>query len=279
MSSWAPIPKYYDFPESPRAMSKFLEELLEPLESLVPTCKPEALLVPHGHYTSAGRTAAFAFSRIRLWVPKRVVFISSSPQFSFSGLSVCGRSSFKTALTKSPADRELRNNLKKHLDCICPDNHDNEHHISMPLSYIQHIYAYEDKIPVASLLLGEEASEFHVDLGKQLAKLLSEDDLLVCTSDLRSQFAQSPRPEPDLVTLLRIQNGDIPGLLEGLQKGDCALSASAAVVATMAYCASRGVSEGFLLNFWSSTTFQVQEHWSTGFASISFEKRISENAL
>jgi AmmeMemoRadiSam system protein B len=252
---------------------------MKPLQPHVPTCKPVALLVPHDHYLFSGRTAAFAFARIHRWVPKRIVFINASSQLNFSGLSLYSRSSFKTALTSSPADREFRNILKKRLDCICPENHDEAHHISMPLSYVQHIYTYDDKIPVVSLLLGEEASDFHVGLGKELAAALSEDDLLICTSDLDTQFARNSDGRQGAITLTRIQNGDISGLMEGLQQGICALSASAAVVTMMSCCAARGVPEGFLLDYGCTTTFDTREHWITGFASVSFEKRILEDEL
>lgn len=270
-----PSRKRYAFPSHAKALAKALEDYYYELDLMVGTNKPYALMLPDSDLEDGGTALVHGYGRTRGMPLKRVVFLSSTDNLSFPGLSLYTRPSFKSTLEEVPVDQALMKSLCEQVPCVQVPAHNKLHALSLHVSFLLHFHGDFSIVPI---LLSGKADQSHADLGRALADLLHEDDLVIALSNLNKMLCCYRDIEGDLQSIQKIQSGNIEQVLQGLEESTFNLTGGPAVVAAMAYAAARGVPQGTLLNY----TFKgrpsvcldtaLKPGMSTAFMAIIYER-------
>ncbi|MCC6013006.1 MAG: AmmeMemoRadiSam system protein B [Candidatus Verstraetearchaeota archaeon] len=141
-----------------------------------------SLISPHAGYIYSGPVAAHGYYYIsREPVPEVVVIIGPNHTGIGAGVAVWCEGDWETPLGKVKVDSELANMLVK--EGVAEEDesaHIYEHSIEVQIPFLQFIYQSEFKIlPICMLLQDYETS---YELGKTLAKLLSNKSALMIAS-------------------------------------------------------------------------------------------------
>jgi len=188
------------------ASRKALSNLLLNLAADVPPAPREdaedriaALIVPHAGYEWSGRTAAFAWERVRGKQYKQVILLAPSHRFPLGDTAVLPASgSTETPLGTVEFDTEaaeklLKSPLFRESDRI----HEPEHSTQIQYPFIQSVLPGAKVLPI---IVGNLSSGAARNIGESLKKITDEDTLAVVSSDFihyGEDFGYTPFPPSD----------------------------------------------------------------------------------
>ena len=228
-----------------------------------------AVVAPHAGYVYSGRTAAFAFARIRGAAPKRVILLGCSHRYPIATASVFDSGSFEIPLGVFPVDEPFAKELARvwESESILP--HQQEHTLEVQLPFL---WIALGKTPIVPVLFGGPAAPWHEEAGKRLAGLVDDGDLVVTSTDLSHYLADAAAHQIDKRSLDAVLNKDCPALCEGLLSGSYSMCGGAAVVAAMAFAKARGAEAWSLLDYQTSGATSGDFERVVGYAAISMER-------
>jgi hypothetical protein len=145
---------------------------------------PMGVIVPHAGYIYSGETAAKAYKKIfEKGIAKRVFMLGPNHTGLGSKISIFTSGSWKTPLGKIKVDEKTTRKILKDLD-IHNDEfaHLNEHSLEVQLPFLQ--YAMGNNFEIVPICMMDQGLETSKNLGKILANIIEEGDLVIASSDM-----------------------------------------------------------------------------------------------
>lgn len=257
------------YPADPALLRLEVAALLVAAEEVRATAIPRAILCPHAGYRYSGLTAAHAFARASGHTPRRVVLLGRSHHYSFHGLSPWPAGALASPLGVSPVDSEFTARLLEGVPVARPEMHGPEHALEVMLPFVQHLYG---AVPVVALLFGAEPSAFALEFGTRLADALSDEDLLILSTDL-SHFLDEPvANDIDHRTLESLSKDTVADFVRAEAASEISLCGATAVAAGLACMEAAGVTGRHLLDYRTSAWASGDTRRVVGYAAMSFER-------
>lgn len=197
--------------------------------------KPLAIVTPHAGYMYSGPVAAYAYKALMGYDYSTVVVISPSHRAYFPYVSVWSKGSYETPLGIIDIDEDLCAGLlgtDDILDDIRP--HDAEHSLEIQLPFLQTVLK---PFRLCPLIMGRQDLALCETLARRLHRGIKDPDntLLVASSDL-SHFHSSAKAEKmDGRVAGHIEDFDIQGLSEDLEKSYSEACGGGPILAAMSY--------------------------------------------
>jgi len=150
-------------------------------EKLIP---PMGVIVPHAGYIYSGETAAKAYKKIfEKGIAKRVFLLGPNHTGLGSKISIFTSGSWETPLGKIKVDEKTTRKILKELDIYNDEfAHLNEHSLEVQLPFLQ--YAMGNDFEIVPICMMDQSLETSKKLGKILANIIEDGDLVVASSDM-----------------------------------------------------------------------------------------------
>lgn len=229
-----------------------------------------AVMSPHAGYPYSGLTAAHVFQRLRGKAPKRVVLLGCSHQFQFDGLSVFDSGAYETPLGVAPVDETLAGYLSECFGNTCPEAHFGEHSLEVQVPFLQVVL--EGDFKLVPVLFGARPSEFSESVGRELAKCLDPDDLVLASTDLSHFLDEGAANQIDRHSLEQVLTRDSKSVRDGAANETCSMCGVTAVVAAMAFANAVKAEQWQLLDYRTSAWASGDTSRVVGYGAISMER-------
>jgi len=258
------------YPGRPAELRSTVEQYLNQTRVDPAPEKTVAVVAPHAGYVFSGPTAGFAYARVRGKKPKRVILLGCSHYYGVTGASVSDAGSFETPLGAFAVDTPFAQTLAKETGSRPAAPHTEEHALEVQLPFLGVALG---EVLIVPVLFGGPASDWHAQMGKKLAEMADDTDLVVASTDLSHYLNSERAHQLDKTTLDKILTKDCTALVNGLGAGSCSLCGGAAVVAAMAFALARGAESWSILDYRISAETSGDYDRVVGYAAISMERR------
>jgi hypothetical protein len=276
------------YPGDEKRLRQVVDDYLEKAE--IPELEGEvvAIIAPHAGYMYSGKCAGYAFKPVAGKKFSRVIVLAPSHRASFHGASIPDYTHYKTPLGNIELDRPVcQALLKEKLISTHPQAHLREHSLEIELPFLQRAIGDFKLVPI---LVREMTKDDCYALGTALRKYLSEDTLLVVSSDF-THYGPSFRYLPfttsikanlkklDQGAIERIVDRDLEGFVEYKRRTGatiCGFWPISVLLATLS-AAPGGPdgpedTRGHLLNYYTSGDLSGSYRNSVSYAAIVFTR-------
>lgn len=227
------------------------------------------IVSPHAGYIYSGPTAGHAFARIRGTNAKRAFLIGRSHRYLFYGLALGEYDCFVTPFGEFPVDTSIYETIENLLPAKRYNQpHQYEHCLEVLLPFL---YVSLGIIPIVPILLGEEPSLEHYEIGKKLASIANENDIVIASTDLSHYLPESQANKIDNLTIEAIKSKDPKELVSGLSTEKYSMCGAPAVISVMGFASCFGDYEVIHLDYSTSARTSGDYSAVVGYASLSFE--------
>ena len=145
---WAVAGKFY--PASASQLQTQVDHMLDAAPDVPLTGALAGIVTPHAGYVYSGGVAAAALTHLRGRSYDTIVLVGPSHYFSFDGVALHARGSFRTPLGSVPVDEEMcaaLTDASPHIDSN-PDVHAPEHGLEVQLPFLQRLLTDFRIVPV-----------------------------------------------------------------------------------------------------------------------------------
>lgn len=220
-----------------------------------------ALIVPHAGYVYSGAIAASGYKLLKAQTPPptRAVLMGPAHRVWFQGAALGDYNAFETPLGQVNVDRAF---LKQLADDdspfhMLPRAHGGEHCLETQIPFLQTVLPHA---PIAPLLFGEIDP---TDAGKQLAQHLTEEDIVIVSSDLSHYHSYKEAERLDRSFIDAVLKGDRRRVQQGEACGQ------APILSLMTIAESKGW-EPHLLDYRNSGDTSGNTNQVVGYAAIAY---------
>ncbi len=257
------------YPSNPRrlreSVAQYIEESgVEPSQNGV-----AAIVAPHAGYIYSGPTAGFAYARVRGKKPGRVVILGCSHRYHIDSTSVATDGVFDTPLGPLPIDEPFAADLANRFGSGPADPHRPEHSLEVQLPFV---FEAIGEVPIVPVLLDATPTPRHAEMGKTLAGMIEDSDLVVASTDLSHHLSQEEAAVIDKRTLDAVLEKDCDAFAAGISSRAFSMCGAAAVSVAMAFALERGASSWQLLDYRTSAETSGDYDRVVGYAAISMER-------
>lgn len=257
------------YPSDPETLRRSVNELLDSADVEPANGAVRAVVVPHAGYAYSGATAAHSYRRAQGRKPRRIVLLGCSHYYRIRTASVFDCGQFETPLGRVDVDSDLGIALAERLQSESREPHREEHSLEVQLPFIQTAFG---EISIVPILLGGLNKDWDRQVGELLAELLTEDDLVVVSTDLSHFLTEEDANEIDRHSIDTLLSEDIEAFADDIAAGKSAMCGATAVVAGMAYALSEGAKNWSLLDYRTSFRASGDPTRVVGYASVSMER-------
>jgi len=196
------------YPANPDVLSEQIDYFLNRTEDIPVQGELRMLILPHAGYEASGSVAAYGFKKLIGKKFKTVVIIGPSHSDWFEGNAVYPRGIWQTPLGKVEIDADLAEKLIKENKSIFnrPQAHYQEHCLEIMLPFLQKVLKNFKIVPV---IVGQSNEESRQALVRALNKHLTDDDLVIISSDLSHYPSYKTANEVDQKTIQAILTGEV----------------------------------------------------------------------
>jgi AmmeMemoRadiSam system protein B len=169
----------------------------------------KAIISPHAGFVYSGHVAGAVYSRIN--IPKRIVIIGPNHTGAGHPCSLMDHGEWVMPMGNVAIDSDLAKRLLTEASCLTPDSnaHIYEHSLEVQLPFIQY---FRSDISILPLCLGPLPYELCVELGIALSKVMTQDTLIVASSDMSHYEPQKEAEQKDRLAISHIERLDPEGL-------------------------------------------------------------------
>jgi MEMO1 family protein len=204
------------YPADARVLSRELDRYLAAADvSLKGDVR--ALVCPHAGLMFSGPVAAFAYQLLHGRHFDVAVLVGPSHYVGFDGVSLYRRGSFATPYGDLAIEEAIGDAIAKAAACVSdlPAAHRREHSLEMQLPFLARLMP---DTPIVPLVMGYQTRETVFDLGRALARSLSQtNSLLVASSDLSHFHNAGTAARLDGRVLDHLSRFDADGLMASLE--------------------------------------------------------------
>ncbi len=218
-----------------------------------------AVVVPHAGYVYSGAVAATAYRLLADQAPpRRCYLLGPSHRAWFPGVALANYDAFRTPLGNVPLDREAFEALRKE-SLFTPLNvpHGPEHCLEVQLPFLQMIYS---ELKIIPMLFGEVDP---IAVGKVLSAYLTDEDLVIVSSDLSHYHDNETAHRLDRQFLEALLREDVAGIAAGEACGQ------APALALTEIARSRGW-QPHLLDYRTSGDITGERRQVVGYAAVAY---------
>ncbi|MBY6186391.1 AmmeMemoRadiSam system protein B [Marinobacter hydrocarbonoclasticus] len=188
----------YFYPGEASELARDLDLLLSQPTPVLPGV-PKGLIVPHAGYLYSGAIAARAYLTLTEGDYRRVILLGPAHTKAVRGIALPEWSHYQTPLGRVALDTEALQALDGHHQAHFDDvAHAREHALEVQLPFIQ------VRLPDALLLPMVVGAIDARTLAECLSQLLTEQDLLLISSDMSHFLSEAEAEERDQHTIERI---------------------------------------------------------------------------
>ena len=274
------------YPGDEKSLRKVVDDYFE--KAKIPELEGDVvgIIAPHAGYMYSGQCAAYAFKPVVGKKFSRVIILAPSHRAYFHGASIPDYTHYKTPLGLIELDRPICEALLgEKLISTHPKAHRSEHSLEIELPFLKQAIGDFKLVPI---LVSEMTKDECYSLGKALKKYISEDTLLVASSDFThygSNFGYLPFTTNIKANIRKLDQGaiehildrDLEGFLEYKRKTGttiCGFRPISILLAALPEDAG-----GHLLHYYTSGDITGSYRNSVSYAAIVFTKgdfRLSE---
>jgi len=238
------------YPGDATGIDTMLTRLFRYERSGSPTTQPKALIVPHAGWIYSGSVAAAAFQSFERYSLHTIVLLGNAHAALFDGIAVAPHDAWRTPTGIVPIDRVMRSRLTEidpRLYRHSEEAHRRDHVLEVQVPMLQHVL--QAGFMILPVLFGRNANDVHRICARQLLSVITDDDLLVASSDLSHYPSRHDGEAIDRTTLQLMAGMDI----EGLERHESAVMRQGVPGLETAFCspdAVRTVLETSRLKHW-----------------------------
>jgi len=229
------------YPGNATILRKEISGLLERIRPLPITGPIPGLIAPHAGFMYSGPTAAHGYALLRRREYAAVVIVSPSHREYFDGVSVFPGDAYETPLGMVNVSESLRKQLLKACPVVRATNqgHGDEHAIEVQLPFLQETLGDFVVLPV---VIGDQRRENCFQLGKALAEIISDKNvLLIASTDLSHYHSSAIADILDTVMIDDVQSFDHERLMNDLESGRTEACGGGPTVAVMVALHTLGI--------------------------------------
>jgi AmmeMemoRadiSam system protein B len=256
------------YPSSPKMLAEMVDGFMSGSNVEPAPDKVRALVVPHAGYVYSGATAGFAYQRIKGKRPGCVILLGCSHRYAIARASVFTEGVFESPSGDFPIASDIALSLAEKTGSESPEPHILEHALEVQLPFLH--AACGGPVPVVPVLLGSH-SWWHAELGRELANMVTQDDLVIASTDLSHYLRQEKANEIDQRTIDGILSKDIDEVGRGIDEQRYSMCGATAVICAMAYASAVGAEAWKLLDYRTSGDASQDYSQVVGYAAISME--------
>lgn len=260
-------------------LSQQIDQLLGQVDDSIFQEKVKMMILPHASYQASGSVAAYGFKKIKGQKFNNIFIISPSHSQWFSGSALSPQEEWETPLGKIKVNKNLINKLiDKEKDIFVSENiHLEEHAIEVMLPFLQKVL---DNFQIVPIIIGETNEKQISNLAKKIKENLTENDLVIISSDLSHYPLYEIANQVDNNTIESILTGDkekFETAIRDLEKEDfpgletCACGKNPIKVALI-LAKLMDWQEISLLKYANSGDILGNKEQVVGYATISFNK-------
>jgi len=222
------------------------EELRQMVNSFLDKASPakvegqlSGIIVPHAGYIYSGATAGLAYSLLRGRKIGTVILLGQSHRARFTGAIIDDRDAWKTPLGSINLNKELFSRLYKK-SCFHVNRFwmDEEHSLEVQVPFLQVVAETSKIFPI---LVGDAEADNIKKIAAELNEVIGnrQDTIIVISTDMSHYHPLEVATKIDWVCLRLLENRDIKGLREQLEKRQVELCGEAAVLTLLSLLSSR----------------------------------------
>ena len=201
------------YPSNPDVVRQMIKEYVDQATLPQGLGTVRAVIAPHAGYVYSGLTAGYAFKPLAA-LPKRkwtVFLLGPAHRVPFRGVALGEYSAFRTPLGDAPVavDRVAEMLARSPLYTRTPEAHLPEHCLEVEVPFLQMTLPDFWLVP---MLFGDVDPR---EVTTELAGHVSEDDLIVVSSDLSHFYPYDKAHQLDHALLEAVMTGDEMGVLRG----------------------------------------------------------------
>jgi AmmeMemoRadiSam system protein B len=213
----------------------------------------KAAIAPHAGYMYSGMPAAHTFLRIfEDGIPEHIVMLGPNHTGVGARLAVCN-DDWQTPLGVAQFDSMLGDAIVREdeyatNDCIA---HSNEHSLEVQVPFLQ--YAFGPGVSFVPICVSDQSFAVCESIGKTIAKLADEMDILVLASSDFTHFesAESARKK-DNQAMEYLEFLDAEGFLSFVRQHRVSICGAGPIAAAVVFAKERGATQFKLLKYTTS---------------------------
>ncbi len=258
------------YPGIATELARRVDRFLDNVEQRKVEGKLIAIIVPHAGYDYSGQVAAYAYKEVEGRSFKRVILMGASHRLSFDGISVGEYDYYQTPLGRVKVDREFINELVKSGGKIgfVREAHEGEHSLEVQLPFLQTVL--KENFEIVPIIFGNSSFQNSQFLALNLVKLVDDETLIVCSTDLSHYHDYNTAKKMDQAAVDAVLKNDIELFAAMLEKGSCEACAVPAVITTMLVAPAVGANRVQLLKYANSGDVSGDRSRVVGYASIAY---------
>ncbi len=213
----------------------------------------KALVSPHAGYVYSGAAAAHSYLRLfEDGQPEHIVILGPNHTGLGARLAVCNED-WETPLGTVMFDRALGAQIVNAdpiatYDCLA---HAREHSIEVQLPFLQYIFG--DGVPFVPICVSDQRYEVCESIGKTLARLAEEFDILVIASSDFTHFEHADAARrKDYQAMEYLEMMDPRGFLQFVRNHNISICGAGPIAAAMVFAKERGATSFNLLKYTNS---------------------------
>jgi AmmeMemoRadiSam system protein B len=208
------------YPGDATGIDTMLTGLFRHEHSGSPAKAPKALIVPHAAWLYSGSVAAAAYQSLNDYPVHTVVLLGNAHTALFDGIAIDPHDAWRSPTGIVPIDRSMRTcltELDPRLYRHSEEAHRRDHVLEVQIPMLQRVL--RSGFMILPLLFGRNESAVYRMCARHLLSLITDDDLLVASSDLSHYPPYHDAQAIDHTTLQLMAGMDI----EGLERHESAL--------------------------------------------------------
>ncbi|ANT64056.1 MULTISPECIES: AmmeMemoRadiSam system protein B [Prosthecochloris] len=205
------------YPSDGKELELLVMRLLEEANPRLPhtdgTIRIRGILAPHASYAFSGNVAATAFKPLQGQSYSTVFIIGNAHAYLFKGVALDGHEAWASPLGTVALNGKCADKLRSSAPRIIRNltiAHHSEHVLEVHLPFLQSVL--QQGFTILPLLFGECGRDTKAKVVDMIIDAISDDDLLIASSDLSHYPAYHDAATIDRETLDYITELDITGL-------------------------------------------------------------------
>ncbi|PIU68239.1 AmmeMemoRadiSam system protein B, partial [candidate division WWE3 bacterium CG06_land_8_20_14_3_00_42_16] len=209
------------YPADSQELAARLNAFLSGVDKIEASGKLRILIVPHAGIDYSGNVAAGGFKQLEGQSYRRVILLGVSHNVYFDHIAVYPSGEWETPLGKVAVDEDLAQTLTDEPQMIKSNRqaHEQEHSLEVELIFLQQVLSDFKIVPV---LIGQVADETLSSLARKVSNNLSDQTLLVVSTDLSHYPSKKVADEVDRETIEAILSGNSDIFTQSIKKNESA---------------------------------------------------------
>ncbi len=232
----------------------------------------KAVVAPHAGYMYSGMTASHTYlSLYEDGKPDHIVMLGPNHTGMGGRVAVCNED-WETPLGRAKYDSGLgsaiiQENEFAKTDCVA---HSSEHSLEVQLPFLQYIFGSD--VSFVPICLTDQSFRVCESLGKTLAKLAEEDDILVLASSDFTHFESAQNANmKDNQAMEYLEFLDAQGFLSFVQGHRLSICGAGPIAAAAVFAKERGATQFNLLKYTNSGDITGDDKSVVAYVSATFK--------